>query len=138
MTAVGTGVSKKTSLGQVIAGGWVSLIVMVKLQEGDPALSVRVTWVVPTGKKLPLAGVAVTVAPPPQPKGRLKLVTEPHWFASLAFVIFAGQERGVGHPPKTGTAEKSALHRMSKPDKERFIDHPLIVIEGYFMNERNA
>jgi hypothetical protein len=44
----------------VICGGWVSFTVAVKLQLG-PAVVVQVMGVVPLGKKLPDAGLQVTV-----------------------------------------------------------------------------
>jgi len=50
--------------GQVIAGGWVSCTVTVKVQVG-PAVVEQVTVVVPTGKKEPEAGLHTTVPQEP-------------------------------------------------------------------------
>jgi len=45
--------------GQVIVGGWVSLTVIVKLQDG-PAVVEQLTVVVPMGNDVPEAGEQVT------------------------------------------------------------------------------
>ena len=52
--------------GQVIDGGWVSLTVIVNVQEAVlplPSVAVTVTVVVPTGNVLPEAGMPTTVVP---------------------------------------------------------------------------
>ena len=83
--------------GQVIAGACVSLTLTVKVQvelrlSGLASLAVQVTVVVPTGKKLPEAGLQLTVTP-----GQLsdavavKVVTAPHWFGSFDLTMFIGQ-----------------------------------------------
>jgi len=78
-----------TGAGQIMLGGCASLIVTVKLQLGPDV--VHVTVVVPFGKNDPLAGVHATVPHPPPVVVGANLVTAPHWFASLFFVMFAGQ-----------------------------------------------
>jgi hypothetical protein len=63
--------------GQVIAGGWVSLTVIVNEHEG-PAVLVTFTVVVALGKKLPEAGAAVTVPHAPVVVGAGYETTAPH------------------------------------------------------------
>ena len=86
--AIGTGKLTTTELapgdaktvtfaGHVIAGGWVSTTVTVKLHVG-PADELHVTVVVPTGKNEPEAGVQVTVAQSPVTVGGGKFTTAPH------------------------------------------------------------
>ncbi len=50
--------------GQVMAGGWVSFTVTVKLQLSSDAVS-QVSGVVPTGKKDPDGGLHENVGPQP-------------------------------------------------------------------------
>ena len=78
-----------TLAGQVIVGGCVSLTVTVKVHIA-PDPSEQVTVVVPTGKKLPDAGVHVTVPQGPDVVGAGYVTTAPHWFASFDIVMFAG------------------------------------------------
>jgi len=65
------------------------LTVTVNVQVG-PADEVTVTVVVPTGKKDPEAGVAVTVPQLPVVVG-VKFTMAPHWLGSLFTVMFEGQ-----------------------------------------------
>ena len=51
--------------GQVMEGGWVSLIVTLNVQLWPPTLDEQLTVVVPIGKKLPEGGVHVMVPQPP-------------------------------------------------------------------------
>lgn len=71
--------------GQLTTGGSVSFTVTVKVQVASGLLglvsaAVTVTVVVPTGKKDPEAGLAVTVAPPQLSvaAGNAKFTTAPH------------------------------------------------------------
>jgi hypothetical protein len=75
--------------GHVMFGGCVSFTVTVKLQLG-PAV-VHNTVVVPFGKNDPEAGVHATVPHPPPVVVGANVTTAPHWFASLFFVMLAGQ-----------------------------------------------
>jgi len=63
--------------GQVIVGGCVSFTVTVKLAV-VPAVEVIFTVVVPTGKKLPEAGLTLTIPQVPVVTGAGKLTTAPH------------------------------------------------------------
>jgi hypothetical protein len=75
--------------GHVIVGGCVSFTVTVN-EEVLPAVVVIVTVVVPTGKKLPEAGLALTTPQVPDVVGVGNVTTAPHWFGSLFTTIFAG------------------------------------------------
>jgi hypothetical protein len=75
--------------GQLIVGGWVSLIVTMKLQRPPPT-DEQLTAVVPFGKNEPEGGLQVT-APQAGGEGTLYVTTAPHWFGSFPAVMFAGQ-----------------------------------------------
>jgi len=81
--------------GQVIVGGCVSFTVTVNVQVAvlpTASVAVDVTVVVPTGKKLPDAGVLTTVTPGQLSLAvTLKVTTAPHWFGLFETVILAGQ-----------------------------------------------
>ena len=79
--------------GQVIAGGCVSLTVMMNVQLSGPALlfDLQVTVVAPTGKKDPEAGEQTIAPQVPVVAGALYVTAAPHWFGSFDLVMFAGQ-----------------------------------------------
>src|SRR5688572_8014425 len=83
------------SAGQLRAGTWSSFTVTVNVQlEVLPAAScaIAVTVVIPTPKKLPDAGLYVTVAPGQLSlTPALKFTTAPHIPGSLVTNILAGQ-----------------------------------------------
>lgn len=90
--SLGTGAGKETALlvamgqeaaplavtlaGHVIVGAWVSLTVTLKLHDGPP-ITVQVTIVIPTWKKLPGAGTQVDASPQVD-VGAVKLTFAPH------------------------------------------------------------
>jgi hypothetical protein len=82
------------SSGHVMTGASVSWTVMVKLHVlvfPAASVAVSVTVVVPFGKKLPEAGLAVTKAPQlSEAVGAGKFTTAPHWFGLFETVMFAG------------------------------------------------
>ena len=77
--------------GQVIVGGWVSLTVTLKLHDG-PSITVQVTVVIPTWKKLPGAGTQVD-ASPQLDVGSVKLTFAPHIPVVLGTTMSDGQLR---------------------------------------------
>src|SRR5262245_10749080 len=86
--------------GQVIDGGWVSLMVTGKEHSAlfpTASVAVQVTSVSPFGNSEPDGGTQLTVAP-----GQLSVavaakltLTAPHWPGSVLLTMFAGQ-RTVG------------------------------------------
>jgi hypothetical protein len=87
--------------GHVIVGFCASTTVTVNVQDAvlpDASVAVTVTVVVPTGKKLPDAGLELTVTPGQLSlaDGKLYVTTAPHWLVVLFTVMFAGQLPIVG------------------------------------------
>lgn len=84
--------------GQLMVGACVSCTVTVNVQLPSGLLgllsaAVTVTVVVPTGKKVPEAGLVVTLLTPQLSvaDGNVKLTTAPHWLGAFDTMIFAGQ-----------------------------------------------
>ena len=79
--------------GQVMVGACVSLTVTVNEQVDEVPSSLRpgaTTVVVPTGKKEPEAGLALTTPQFPVKVGAGKLTMAPHWSSAFVAVMFAG------------------------------------------------
>lgn len=74
----------------VITGGCVSLTLMLN-EQVPPVLVLILTVVVPTGKKDPEAGTAVTVPQFAEIEGNGKFTTAPHCPGALVTTISAGQ-----------------------------------------------
>jgi hypothetical protein len=95
-----------------IEGAWTSFTVTVKdaVELFPPSVAVKVTVVVPTGKKEPLgmSGVTVALAQASVAVGEVQETTAPHEPLLEPTTMFAGTPEITGAPPSTTVTVKIA------------------------------